>query len=142
MLRTRTLSCVGAFLMIVLALVDGWQVIKGVQLAENLSPEAVIEATIPPVAIASGFGFRFIALVGLRRITILGFLSWWVAFCAVALPVARSMHFAQHGFPKVHPYTMTPLEWAGILFVVISMVRFSVTLSVAISSQDDIDSYS
>lgn len=143
MSRTRVLSQTGAFLALVLALLEGGNVIRGVQLAENLSREAVISASIPPITFALGFGFRFICLLRWTASTTIGPLSWWVAFSCVALSVLTSFGwFELSGYSKYHPYSMSALEWTGSLFVMFSIVRFSATLLLAFSSNNELDSHS
>ena len=139
MLKTRFLSQIAAFMLLVVAIVELIGVGQAATYAENISWEVVLRATVSPLVFISGFGLRFILLFlkdkfGSFSVAV----SWWAGATAVAIcfiDFQGCFLNCPDNMSYYDPFSY-PLIPAGFLFVSFSIIRFAVTAIAAISHNE------
>lgn len=139
MLKTRFLSRVGAFLLLVLAVVELIGVVRAASYAENIGWEVVQRAIVFPLVFISGFGLRFIFVsvkdkFGPFSVAV----SWWAAAIAAVISFIDFQGCflnCPENMSFYDPFS-DPLIPAGFLFVSLSIIRFTVTAIAAISHNE------
>ncbi len=151
MLKTRIISQIGAFLLLVLAIVDLFGVGKAISYAENISWEATWVATILPMAFIIGFAIRFRFLFIRERVSVFkSAITWWAGVFAVLIG-GIDFHKCWVNCQLDPNITVTygfygpfnnALVSAGVLFIALSILRFLITASQAFLQPNEFNPHS
>lgn len=134
MFKTKWLSQLGVFLILVFAFADLFRVFMLVYLDLNIlytSAFQVVKTIIFYLLMITAFGFRFIKLFS-RRETASGYMyvSWWVPLAAAFLYYADAKNYWQNDF-GIFSFQSDPLESIWITFLIWSGIRFFITMVIS-----------
>lgn len=119
----------GAFVIVIMVLVEAFSIIRAAAEAENYTAGAVYQAVMPVVLFAIAFGLRFGLLFNFATNVAIRSITWWsivlvVWFCLYQFgPSPGAFYSLFHSFP---------LQVAGMFFVLAGAIRFIYFGSVAL----------
>ena len=135
--KSKRLSQIGAFVILVMALVEAVDLFRGASQAENLSwdsvfygPRGIIVLTI----VFLGFGVRLFALAWKPSSFLFRSLSWWIVVGTDWLSDEFSGRDPRMIYDLFHTF---PLQVAGLFYVLLGTLRF--LYFAAVSFKNDLD---
>lgn len=126
---TRSISRAASIIPIALAIVEGVRVITAIQLAEDLSYEAVWSGSVPPVLFVLAFGGRFLYLLK-QKYGIAGLsVTWWSCVFALLLSeyaLHKCLFDCGPSFAIYDLFSGAPLQTVGSLFLFFGTIKYCV----------------
>lgn len=135
--NSKRLSELGAFVIVVMALVEAVDLFRGASQAENLSWDSVFYGPTGIIVlsiVSVGFGVRLLALAWKPSSFLFRSLSWWIVVAAYWLSDEFSGRDPRMIYDLFHTF---PLQVAGTFYVLIGSVRF--LYFALISFKNDLD---
>lgn len=135
--RSRLASQFGAFIIIVIGVMEAIRIGQGVMAAENLSWVAVWSGVIPTTLFLLVFGFRFILFFRFASNLTIRSLTWWVAF--ITGWICYTIFGPEPGV-FYDLFNSFPLETSWVIFVFVGGLRFLYFAATSFSYDIDSDS--
>jgi hypothetical protein len=142
--KTLFVSKAAALLLTVIAIVEGFGVIRAIQYAENPSEEAIFRAGVSPVVFFAAFGVRLVYLTALKLTLVGSSITWWLCVASYYFATSYSMYgcllnceprTTRISFGIYDLFSAFPLETAGMLFILLGSFRFLITAVLAFPSR-------
>lgn len=135
--NSKRSSQLGAFLILMIALIEAFDLIRRASAAENLSWESVINGAVPISLFILTFGLRFILLFSSASNLVVRAITWWLIVLAVCF--CYEVYGPEPGvvYDLFHTF---PLEVSGSIFLFVGAIRFLYFASV--SFKNDVDPHS
>lgn len=143
--KTLFVSKAAALILTVIAIVEGFGVIRAIQYAENPSEEAIIRASVSPVVFFAAFGLRLVYLTALKLTLVGTSITWWLCAACSYLATSYSIYgcllnceprTTRISFGIYDLFSALPLETAGMLFILLGSFRFLITAVLAFPSRE------
>ncbi len=136
--RSTVLSQLGAFVILVIALIESVSLFRAILTAEDVvSLQAVTNAAIPVGLFLFAFGVRFILFFRYASFLVIRTISWWLIVLTVEFCSAR---YGPEPGTIYDIFSSFPLVTSGTLFLVAGSVRF--VYFATISLKNDVSSNS
>lgn len=119
--RSRLASQLGAFVIIVIAIMEAIRIGQGAMAAENLSWVSVWRGVIPTTVFFLVFGLRFFLLVRFASNFVIRFFTWWSVF--ITGWICYSIFGPEPGV-VYDLFSTFPLETSWLVFVLFGCLRF------------------
>jgi hypothetical protein len=138
--KSKRLSQIGAFVILVMVLVEAVDLFRRASQAENLSwdsafygPSGIIVLTI----VFLGFGVRLLALAWKPSSFLFRSLSWWIVVGTYWLSDEFSGRDSRMIYDLFHTF---PLQVAGMFYVLVGSLRFLYFASISFKNDLDFNS--
>ena len=144
--KTLFVSKAAALILTVIAIVEGFGVLRAIQYVENPSEEAIIRASVSPVVFFAAFGLRLVYLTALKLTLVGTSITWWLCAACSYIATSYSMYGCLlnceplKGEPRISfgiydLFSALPLETAGMLFILLGSFRFLITAVLSFPSR-------